>query len=797
MDPAATRPRNLRTWLKAWIRVAFLALVCVLPDAFLPPATHALESTPAFPSLKKLDPGQPWQIEADRISYDQLHDEYIAEGQVLVWKQDRSISADRVRYNLQTNMAYAEGHVVLTAGSDILTGDYLETDMESEQGYITNGTIFIAKSNYHIQGDRIQKTGPETYTIAQGVVTTCDGRSPDWKIAGRDVTIQNDGSGTAWHAVMYAGDMPLGYYPYISFPAPGKPSTGLLMPQGGYSNRKGAFAIQPFFWSIDEQSDATVYLEYMSERGWKPGVEYRYFLTREAKGAVMFDYFHDEKVDNGTNKQNQDYGFKDPNGDILRPNRDRYWFRMSHENPLPEGFLGRLELDIPSDQDYLREFKTGYMGFEDSRAYFNRFFGRTLDDYNAPVRTNRLLVSRSWASFSLNAEGDWYDNVDHGANWKDTPQILPQVNLAAPKQQLGTTPFFGTLNTQYIDYWKDRGYGVQRTDLWPRVYYPIGLPPYLTIEPSVGARETVWDQYKSDAADPWSDKQYFHRELYDARLALYTDLSRVYTVDEENMSKVKHAVRPELDYTYVPDVDQNDLPLIDTKDRVINRRRLAYSLNNTLTSKSPISQQDREARAQGAQPREESPRETIVTETPSDFDYRDFMRLKVGQYYDFARDWRPFSPFFGKLQFLPAEKISLDSEAAYNVYLQNFDRYNVGLGLSARQRDLLRISYRYDRNPLAVERLDDYDTQQDIFLPPTTENKKVDYLFTELHLGLTERFTLITSYEKDVTDHSYTYGAGFVFDSQCWTFETLGTYGTDNIGFEFRIRLKGIGEFGL
>ena len=97
-------------------------------------------------------------------------------------------------------------------------------------------------------------------------------------------------------------------------------------------------------------------------------------------------------------------GFKDPVGDILRPNRDRYWFRMSHENPLPEGFLGRLELDIPSDQDYLREFKTGYMGFEDSRAYFNRFFGRTLDDYNASIRTNRLLVSRSWASFSLNAE---------------------------------------------------------------------------------------------------------------------------------------------------------------------------------------------------------------------------------------------------------------------------------------------------------------------------------------------------------------------------------------------------------
>jgi LPS-assembly protein len=591
--------------------------------------------------------------------------------------------------------------------------------------------------------------------------------------------------------------MPFGYYPYIDIPAPGKRTTGLLMPQGGYSTRKGAFATQPFYWAIDDRSDATLYLEYMSERGWKPGVEYRYFLTREAKGAVMFDYFHDEKVDNGTNKQNQDYGFKDPNGDILRPNRDRYWFRMSHENPLPEGFLGRLELDIPSDQDYLREFKTGYMGFEDSRAYFNRFFGRTLDDYNAPVRTNRLLVSKSWASFSLNAEGDWYDNVDHGANWKETPQILPQVSLVAPKQQLGRSPFFGTFNSQYIDYWKDRGYGVQRTDLWPRVYYPIGLPPYLTLEPSAGVRETVWDQYKSDAADAWSDDQYFHRELYDANLKLFTDLSRVYPVDQENLSKVKHAVRPQLDYTYVPHDDQSELPLIDTKDRVLSHNRIAYSLTNTLTSKTRVTPEAREVRAQETQPREGNLHETILTEAPSDFDYRDFLRLKVGQYYDFARDFQPWSPFFGKLQFLPAEKISLDSEVAYNVYDKNFQRYNIGLSLSPRPRDRLTVSYRYDRDPLLTESLDNYDTQQEIFLPTPTDNKKIDYGSIELRRGLTERFTLITSYEHDFSDQSYAIGAGFVLDSQCWTFETLATYGTDNIGFEMRIRLKGIGEFGL
>jgi LPS-assembly protein len=437
------------------------------------------------------------------------------------------------------------------------------------------------------------------------------------------------------------------------------------------------------------------------------------------------------------------------------------------------------------------------MGFEDSSVYFNRFFGRTLDDYDDPIRTNSLLVSKSWARFSLNAEADWYDDVRKGQNWKETPQILPVINLTAPKQQLGTSSFFGNLNTQYIDYWKDRGYGVQRTDIYPRVYYPIGLPPYLTIEPSAGLRETVWDQYKSDAADAWSSDQYFHRELYDARLALFTDFSRSYNVDQGDLKRIRHAVRPELSYTYVPEVEQEDLPLIDSKDRIENRSRIAYSLTNTLTSKSLVAPQVQEARARESQPRQETLRETVETEVPSDYDYRDVMRLKVGQYYDLARHFHPFSPFFGKLQFFPAGRISLDSEVAYNVYEQSFDRYNIGLSLSARQKDRLTVSYRYDRDPLAVERLDEYDNQQEIFLQPPTDNKKVDYLLTELRLGLTERFTLITSYENDFEDGSTTYGAGFALDSQCWTLETLAIYGTDDIGFEMRIRLKGIGEFGF
>lgn len=787
MTPAATggSARSTRRW--AGLLAALLAGAWLLAGAFDARIAAAAESSPPLKGLSAFDPDRPWEIEADRISYDQIRDEYLAEGDVVIHRQDRKLTADRVRYSLQTMTATAEGNVTLSTGADFLTGDYADWDLESEKGTIENGTIFIAESNYRIQGDRILKTGPETYRIDQGSVTTCDGSPPDWKFSGRDITIKEDGSGTAWHAVGHVRDVPAGYYPYISFPARNKRTSGLLMPQGGYSSRRGAFFVQPYYWVINDSSDATFYLQTMSKRGWRPGLEYRYYLTREARGAVMFDFLHDEQTDTGGDSSKR-WGYNDSSGSFLRPNQDRYWFRMSHENPLPAGFRARLELDTVSDQDYLREFKSGYMGYQESAAYFKTAFGTVIDDFDYPIRTNRLLISKFGARFSLNAAGEYYDDVRKGQNWKETTHKLPVVRFDAPKQLLGQSLFFGNLRSEYVNFWQASGSRIQRADLYPRVYYPFALPPYMSIEPSVGLRQTVWNQYETDLVDPWSDSRYFHRELYDARLSLFTDVFRVLEVDRGDIQRIRHSLRPQLGYTYIPEVDQDGLPYFDSRDRIENRSRVSYALTNTLTTKS---------KATSAAPEPGLRRRTTdaVVESASDYDYRDILRLKVGQYYDFARHEEPFSNVNGKLQFFPGRRISLDSEAGYNVYTERLDRYNIGLTLWARQADRLRLEYRFDRDPLKLA--DDEDTEREVTELITESKEKIDHLFSELRVGLTDRFTLITSYENDYTDGSTAYGVGFAYTSQCWVLETLVHYEAEDVGFEMRLRLKGIGEFGF
>jgi len=795
MDPSARPSRHRHTGARKWLRAVTGCVLLLCASMLQAPSAYAQRAAAPGPHLAPLDPQLPWNIEADRIRYDQARNEYIAEGNVILSKMDRSISADAIRYSQQTMMAYAEGNVTMTAGTNVLSGSYLEFDLESEKGYLDDGVVFLSEDNYYIKGDRIQKVGADLYSVDRGVVTTCDGDPPDWKISGNDIKIHDDGSGSAWNALVYAREIPMMYFPYVSFPG-NKRQTGFLVPEFGYSVRKGAFYNQPFYWVIDDQSDATFYMEYMSKRGVKPGLEYRYYLTREAKGAVFFDFLDDEQNDHGGDSS-KEWGY-DTAG--LRQNHDRWWFRMSHENPLPYGAFGRLEMDLVSDQDYLSMFKKGYMGWEESSVFFNKFFGRVLDDYDDPVRVNRLQVTKGWQSFSLDAGTLVYVDSTKGADWKDQTQRLPVVRFSAPKQRVAESPFMYNLSSEYDNFWQERGFGVQRGDLWPRLYYPYPVPPYLTIEPSVGWRQTVWDQYATLDTDPWSDDSYFHRELYDTRVVLGTDFYKIYDVEGESVQKIKHRVYPELVHTYVPEVNQDSLPNVDSRDRIENRNRLSYSVTNFLTSKS------RKGATKPAEPIEGDEGYSRLPSSPGlmpsllgdEYAYRDFLRLKVGQYYDFAIHDEPFGPILTKLTVNPADKISFDTEVAYNTYTNLLDRYNASVVLGNKKQDHLFIRYRYDRDTAKDEKADEYDYGQITEPEKTTEEQQINTLYTQARIGLTERFSLLTSYERDfINDRAPTYGLGFIYNSQCWTLQAVFEREEEDIGVSVRIRLRGIGEFGF
>ena len=729
------------------------------------------------------DPSVPWELEADEIFYDQNYDAFVARGNVSIYKANIKLTADFIRFDQKNMTAYAEGNVLLTNGEDILSGSSMDLDLEDQVGAVEDGYLFLKENNYHLTGNLIEKVGVKTYTIDDATLTTCDGPNPDWKITGKDIKVTADGAGSARHATIWARNMPVLYTPYFHYPARKKRQSGLLWPEGGHSDRLGWNYKQPFFWARDKSSDATFYAHYMDKRGLKGGIEYRYVLDGWSKGTWMLDGFDDKQTDTG-GPESANWGFEDGDRKIIRTNEDRYWLRGSHRQFLPYQFRGQLDVDLVSDQDYTREFRQGNMGWTESKDYFEDGFNRDLDDYNDPIRTNRLNFNRIWPQYSLNAELRYdLDSTIRNSHKDDkTLQRLPSIEFDAVKQRIHTSPFFYNLDSQYIYYWSVDGKRTQRLDVSPRFYLPFTLKPFFTIEPSLGLRGTLWYLDKEDYG-PEGDKKFYSRGLYDTRVDFFTEIFDVYRPRGRKIEAIKHSIRPRVIHRYVPDIDQDDLPKFDGIDRIKNRHLLTYSLTNTLTAKTYKSGSFEETR------RLDQTRATII-DSPTDYNYKDFLRFELEQTYDIneAKDDnpdKPFSPIGARLDFFPGKWVGLDADALFSVYDIKFLSHNIGGRIWDQRGDSLRVEYRYT--------IDNDETNLNA----------AKSIFGDLRVRVTDRLRLSGLYEYNFLDNTRVQtGFGLGYRADCWSFDgnvvdKVNVDSETDLSWEFKIRLFGLGEFGI
>lgn len=690
----------------------------------------------------------PWRVTAEKAEYYIDTGKGVALGDVVVQREDVRLSADTIRLDANAQTADADGNVRVTVGEDVFSGAHLQYDWKGQTGSFDGGTLFLKKNNFHIQADRIEKTGETTYSAENVRITTCDDKTPTWEIDGKKLDITYGGYGFVNHAFFRIKDIPVFYSPFLVFPVKINRQSGLLAPQFGTSERKGFSYAQPFFIAISDNTDATLYADSMSRRGLKLGAEYRYVLSDTDKGIVMFDFLNDRKTDDGSGTSSADYGYDDD--DYPRSNADRYWFRMKHDHSLGRNADIKLDLDIVSDQDYLHEFKNGYAGYSDSRRDLNDMFGRSLDEYNDPVRKNRLTLNKRWAGYSLNAEALWWDDViaRRQADRDETVQYLPSVSFDRYKQPLFGSALFAGFESRSVYLYRKDGARAFRFDLHPRIYLPLRPGGILSIEPSVGFRQTLWHMDAYDGVEEETERT-LHRELYDIRLDLSSEVYNVFRPDRGKIDGLKHTMKFQAVYDYTPSWNEAAYPYFDGTDQIEGENLITYSLINTFITRSPAKEGYR---------------------------YQQAARIELSQSYDIDKekngDPEPFSPIEGEIHLNFDKWFSFRGDAQWSVYSGDFISRNIAGIFSDSRGDNLYIQHRYAKSLR-------------------------ESLYADVMLKATPRIWIFSDYERNIKDgRDINRGLGVLYRAQCWSFEVQYEKEDENDSLSFLITLHGLGDVG-
>jgi len=697
----------------------------------------------------------PWHVSAQVITYDNKRNLYIAEDNVVITGGKTRLEADYAEFSNKTKDAFVQGNVLLISGEDSISCNAMNINLTTEIGTINKGTIYIQKNNFYIHGENIKKTGKFSYSADKGSITSCSGESPDWKITGRKIKVTIEGYGTATHPVLWAKKVPVVYSPFLVFPVQTKRQTGLLAPRLTSSDRKGFEYEQPLFIAISRNTDATVYTDYMSDRGTKIGAEYRYVLDNKSKGSMMFDYLEDEKKDDGTDNTKL-YSFSST---PQRTNTDRFWFRMKHNQDLPQEFTAKLDIDVVSDEDYLQEFQDGFTGFNATQEYFEKEFGRSLDAYDNTIRKNWLNISKSWSTYTFNVDALWYDNITARRQDIDdtTLQTLPSIQFDASKHQIGPSRFYYALDSEYRSFYRQDTTTTlvngQRADIYPKVFLPLKLGKFFNFEPSIGLRETIW--YADDFTDINGNSDSFRtREMYDIGATLSTKLIQIFNPDNSFADKIKHEIIPELGYVFTPYISQDELPSFDSIDRIAEQNLVTWSLTNYFISRK-------------------------VGKTPTGEEkltYHEFAYAKIYQSYDIKKerdnDPKPFSSIFLDTELNPNTFISFDVDLSWSPYGNNFQTMNIGNTLKDNRGDSLRTEYRY------------------------TENIS-ETLYSKIDVCLTDELSAYYSIERNLKEKKTVENqAGLALVKSCWSINLYFSESGGEKSIAFLINLHGIGEFG-
>jgi LPS-assembly protein len=604
-----------------------------------------------FPVVEAAEPPIPLYIQADYLERQPAVNLLRFQGNVDIKYGESRVLADVVVLNTETGEGTAEGNVRFEDPQQEIIAERADFNLFSRVGtlYEASGSLKGTSPpqkrgeprqpvTFYFAAERVVRESEVRYRIRQGNLTTCVGSSPAWHFKARDSNVEMEGYAHLSHATFWIKNVPVFYTPYFVYPTKTERATGVLSPNFGTSDKLGFFLDNRFFWAINEQSDATIGVDYLSKRGIRPSLEYRYILTEADHGQLNTLFLADDLT-----------------------GQDFWKVSATSLQTLPGGVRGILALDLVSRDNY----------------------DRTFDVENLLLRTRReansiLSFMRNWENVGVGLETQRLQDVENQADEKlmRYPQIGLQF-LPTPIPWSPLTVGLDALATNFrFDSTPELGGDLDRRRLFlhPLLAWTYAQRPWLAITPFFGLQET-W------LRDSGQDTQLQSVALLGADLR-GPQFFKVY--GQGNTTRYKHLLEPSITYHWIPPFrEKTRSQPLDIFDDIFPRNDVSISMTNRFYAGTT----DAENRVET--------REVGLLRISQGIDLtgqrgEQFTRIAPGPF---------FADLSLEARAQLTSTLSLRADAAYNYEEQRFDVANAGLFLQPLPFWTLGLERRFRRDP--------------------------------------------------------------------------------------------------
>lgn len=461
---------------------------------------------------------------ADQADLDRNHRSTLR-GDVRVLRGGERFHGDTVVYERELDVMDVVGGVQYWGDDLYVSATRAHYEFTTGEGWFDQAHYRLGSRHGRGGADSVRFGEADVLLMEQATYTTCDPGDEDWRLDARHVVLDQESEvGVARDVKLTFKGVPVFYSPYMSFPLSDERKSGFLAPGLGNSEETGTEVTVPYYWNIAPDRDATLGVRAMSERGAMFQGQYRYLVAdgvdgntaADGEGLLEVEFLPDD----------------DRFGD------DRSLFKFAHRDDPGTGWYMDINYEEVSDPDYFDELGTSLA--VSSNQYLRRW-------------ADMGYVVGGWSLFGRLQDFQTVDAAVARANRPYRQLPFLRANYLYP----GRDPYLKLrFDSEYVAFDQDLRVEGSRLDLAPSAAYEFRTPGTFVI-PKVTLRHTRYDLNNTGAGQPANPSRTLPLFSLDNGLFFERDLVL-------GGAPVVQTLEPRLFYLYVPERDQDELPLFDT-----------------------------------------------------------------------------------------------------------------------------------------------------------------------------------------------------------------------------------------